>query len=151
MLSSTVNHAFLLVVGGAALAQAHFVLQVPPSLGHESASEPKGPCGGFEISTRTPVTDFPVGGSPVGFLNTHNTAIFEFKAALLKDLSTWRYLTLALNLTGLGSFCEPSIPGVKEWAGQDAVLQVVQLDDHHGNLYQVSEVALESTGWASEL
>ena len=126
----------VLLAGLSAYARAHFVLEIPTSLGFDDEAETEAPCGGFNPRLRTNVTDWPIKGSAIGVLTTHDEATWEYKAALLSNLNHWVPLTRVLSQTGVGEFCEPIIPGKKSWVGQRAVLQVIQHGDD-GDLYQV--------------
>jgi len=67
----------------------------------------------------------------------HPVVTWEYKAALLWSLGDWKSLTPVLNQTaGVGYFCEPEMPGLREWVGLPAVLQVIQ-HGPDGDLYQV--------------
>ncbi|KAH8655022.1 hypothetical protein BGZ60DRAFT_337784, partial [Tricladium varicosporioides] len=122
-----------------AITAAHFVLQSPTSLGFDDEAEGTSPCGGFAATGRTNVTNWPTGGSAVNLLTTHSTATWEFRAARLNDLKIWVPLTRNLTQKGVGTLCEPQIPGKKEWEGQDGVLQVVQ-HGHDGDLFQCAAI-----------
>ncbi|KAH8879300.1 hypothetical protein GQ53DRAFT_756110 [Thozetella sp. PMI_491] len=52
-------------------AWAHFVLQIPTSLGFDDDAEADSPCGGFNATDRTNVTNFPIKGGAVGVLTTN--------------------------------------------------------------------------------
>jgi hypothetical protein len=119
------------------LSSGHFVLQSPTSLGFDDENESVAPCGSFNPTDRsTGVTDWPVGGSAVNVLTTHTSTTWEFNAALVSDPGVWVPLTPSLKQTGVGTFCEPGIPGVAAWVGRDAVLQVLARGPD-GVLYQV--------------
>ncbi len=126
----------VVVAGLAAVARAHFVLEVPTSVGWDDDLQDQGPCGGFNATDRTNVTDFAVSGSPVALITTHDESSFEYRAAKLSNITHWVSLTQMLMQKGEGDFCEPLIPGIKEWVGQDAVLQLIQRSVM-GTLYQV--------------
>jgi hypothetical protein len=117
---------------------AHFVLQSPVSLGFNDGLETTGPCDGFDISSRTNVNKYPVGGYPIHVLTTHNSVVFKYSAALLNDTGTWVEIIPPVKQTGVGDFCLPSVPGYAPWIGLDAVLQIVQFAPD-GILYQVSD------------
>lgn len=124
-----------------AVVASHFVLQVPLSLGFNDTNEIISPCDSFDPLDRSGgVTDWPVAGSSIVVLTTHLDVVWEFKAALLSDVAAgapiWRPITLQLSQQGVGTFCEPQIPGPLEWVGLDAVLQIVQ-HAPDGLLYQV--------------
>jgi hypothetical protein len=127
----------LLSLSLCAVAKSHFVLQVPTSLGFDDDMESMAPCGGFNATTRTNVTDFPINGGDIGVLTTHPSVIWEYRAALVRNLTNWVSLTPKLNqTTGVGYLCEPEVPGVRKWIGEPAVLQLIQ-HGTDGDLYQV--------------
>ncbi len=107
---------------------------------------PRGPCGGFNATDRTNVTEVSVAGAPVALITTHDESTFVFNAAKLSDLSHWVPLTMELHQTGEGDFCEPLVPGLKGWVGQDAVLQIVQ-NSTMGVLYQVRTLLCYARSW----
>lgn len=119
------------------VADAHFVLQIPTSLGFDDDMEGIAPCGGFNITARTNVTSWPIAGGNVGILTVHPSVTWEFKAALSKNLTAWTSLSPILNQIGVGQFCEPQIPAPQSFAGLDGVLQVTQ-HGPEGDLYQVN-------------
>lgn len=47
------------------------------------------------------------------------------------------YEAPVLSQQGVGSFCEPQLPGRADWIGQDVVFQVIQ-HAPDGQLYQVT-------------
>lgn len=121
----------------ASLGAAHFVLQVPTSLGFDDANEGTAPCGNFDIAARTSVTEWPVSGYPVQVISTHPGATWQIRAALTNDTSTFRNLVPDMVQQGLGTFCLPAVPGIADWVGKDAVMQMIQTAVD-GKLYQVS-------------
>ncbi len=135
---------FILALVG--LARAHFVLEIPTSLGWDDDLQPQGPCGGFNATDRTTVTDVSVAGAPVALITTHDESTFVFNAAKLSDLSHWVPLPMELHQTGEGDFCEPLFPGLKGWVGQYAVLQIVQ-NSTLGVLYQASTLLCYARAW----
>ncbi|KAF2471659.1 uncharacterized protein BDR25DRAFT_222362 [Lindgomyces ingoldianus] len=132
------------------LGHSHFVLQKPTSLGFDDDAESTGPCGGFTATDRSKgVTDWPIAGSSIEILTTHTTATWNFKAALVSNTSNWVPLTPPLIQTaGVGTLCEPQIPGLKGWVGKPAVLQVSQ-SGHDGNLYQCAAIQFVTGGLAT--
>ncbi|KAH7327213.1 hypothetical protein BKA65DRAFT_369781, partial [Rhexocercosporidium sp. MPI-PUGE-AT-0058] len=135
-----------------AVVTSHFILQVPLSLGFDDVKEIISPCDGFNPLDRSGgVTDWPVAGSSVMVLSTHLNVMWEFNAALLSDIAagtpTWRPITLQLAQQGVGSFCEPQIPGPREWVGLDAVLQIIQ-HAPDGALYQCAAIRFQDLPFA---
>ncbi|KAH8655023.1 hypothetical protein BGZ60DRAFT_339493, partial [Tricladium varicosporioides] len=139
----------LAVLALAASTSAHFVLQIPTSLGFDDTIESTGPCGGFTATDRsTGVTSWPVGGSSISVLTTHTTATFSIKAALLSNPTNFVPLVNDISQKGVGTVCFPSIPGNSAWAGQDAVLQIIQ-NGADGILYQCAAIKFAAGGPAS--
>ncbi|KAF2475595.1 uncharacterized protein BDR25DRAFT_340289 [Lindgomyces ingoldianus] len=120
-------------------ADAHFVLQLPPSLGFNDVKEGEGPCGSFSINNRDKVTEWPVGGYPISLLTTHTKAKLTYWTALANSTDKLVDLIPQMNQMGVGDFCLPTVPGKKEWVGQDAVVQIVQ-EAADGSLYQCAAV-----------
>lgn len=131
----------LLLSALAAVAWGHFVLQVPTSLGFDDSKEGMAPCGGFDITNRNTVTNWPILGAPIQIISTHPQADWEIRAALLNDTGNFVYMVPPLSQQGLGTFCLPAVPGVADWEGKDAVLQMIQ-HAVDGALYQVGRQAL---------
>ena len=131
------RRAILLVAGTATLALGHFVLQVPTSLGFNDELEGTGPCGGLDIASRSNVTNWPLAGGPIQLITTHPDARWEIKAALASDTNTFKSLIPTITQRGIGTFCLPAVPGVAEWTGKDAVIQLTQRAAD-GALYQAS-------------
>ncbi|KAH8650809.1 hypothetical protein BGZ60DRAFT_350022, partial [Tricladium varicosporioides] len=133
----------------AASSSAHFVLQIPTSLGFDDALETTGPCGSFTPTDRsTGVTSWPVEGSSIGVLTTHTQVTWNFKAALLSDPTNFVSLVHDVSQKGVGSVCFPSIPGNPSWVGQDAILQVIQ-NGVDGTLFQCAAIKFAAGGPAS--
>jgi hypothetical protein len=121
----------------AGVSNAHFVLQIPTSIGYTSALEGTAPCGSYSPTDRSKgVTNWPLGGSAVKVLTTHSHSTWDFKIALLSNTASWIPVTRVLDQSGVGYLCEPQIPGLAAWVNQDAVLQVIQ-HATDGDLYQV--------------
>ncbi|KAF3083655.1 hypothetical protein TWF569_008819 [Orbilia oligospora] len=128
-------------------AFAHFFLKIPAYIGYDDTLQATAPCGGFSATARPVVTNFTVNGFPVGITSTHNGVTYEFRAALLSAPTTWVSLTPTCQVTsgGYPYFCEPQIPGVAAWAGQDAILQVIQ-HASDGTLYQCAAIKFVTGG-----
>ncbi|KAK4987446.1 hypothetical protein LTR66_007591 [Elasticomyces elasticus] len=121
------------------VTSAHFVLQLPKSLGYNDVLEAQPLCGSFDVASRNTVTDWPIGGSAVSVLSTHPKATWQIRAALANDTGTWTDLIPSIAGAGLGDFCLPAVPGHAEWVGLDAVLQVTQ-SAADGTLYQCAAI-----------
>ncbi|KAK6335117.1 hypothetical protein TWF718_010555 [Orbilia javanica] len=130
------------------LTNAHFVLQVPTSLGFSDINESQAPCGGFDITSRNKVTDWPIGGYPIGVVSTHPNAHWKIRAALLENTEEFVDLIPNILQDGLGNFCLTSVPGIASWVGKDAVLQVVQ-KAVDGELYQCAAIKFVEGATAS--
>ncbi|KAF2475594.1 uncharacterized protein BDR25DRAFT_254629 [Lindgomyces ingoldianus] len=137
------------LAGFAAIARAHFVLQVPTSLGFDDGKESESPCGSFSATDRsTGVTDFPIAGAPIQMLTTHTSVTWDFKAALLSSPTSFSAVLPVVQQTGVGTFCLPQVPGNAAWVGQDAILQVIQ-HSPDGTLYQCAAIKFVSGSAAS--
>ncbi|KAF3942010.1 hypothetical protein ABW19_dt0206763 [Dactylella cylindrospora] len=120
-------------------AAAHFVLQIPTSLGFSDINEVQAPCGGFDIKSRNTVTEWPLGGHPIGVVSTHPNAHWQIRAALLENTDEFVDLIPDIRQDGMGNFCLRSVPGYADWVGKDAVLQVIQTAVD-GQLYQCAAI-----------
>ncbi|KAK6511728.1 hypothetical protein TWF481_000634 [Arthrobotrys musiformis] len=147
-LSKSIRSVCLAVAAALPLANAHFVLQIPTSLGFSDINEVQAPCGGFDIASRNKVTNWPIGGYPIGVVSTHPNAHWQIRAALLEN--TEEFVDLIPNIVqdGLGNFCLTRVPGIADWVGKDAVLQVVQRAVD-GELYQCAAIKFVEGATAS--
>lgn len=131
----------LLLVALAALSSAHFVLELPTSVGFEDVKAGTPPCGGFDITTRSTVTEWPIAGAPLKVISTHPRSEFTIQAALLPnttgDSPDFVKLVPIVRQGGLGALCLTAVPGLAAWEGKDAVLQVIQAATD-GQNFQVS-------------
>ncbi|KAJ9134361.1 hypothetical protein NKR23_g10202 [Pleurostoma richardsiae] len=134
---------FLAILLASALGAAHFVLEVPPSIGFNDAIEATAPCDGFDITSRKIVTDFPVAGSPIQILSTHPKAEWEVRAALLNNTSNFTYMVPRISQQGIGIFCLPSVPGIADWEGLEVIMQMIQ-HAVDGALYQCAALKFVS-------
>ena len=123
-------------LGLAAVAHAHFVLQIPTNVGFDDSVEDQAPCGSFDATNRSTVTDWPEAGSSIAVLTTHIQQTWHISASLLTDPNNFVPLIPDFSQAGVGTFCLPSVPGNPAWVGKDAILQVVQ-HGADGTLYQV--------------
>lgn len=136
----------LLGVICAATVNAHFVLQIPTSLGFNDDSESTAPCGSFDPADRSKgVTDWKVGGDSIGVLTTHTSVTWEFNAALVSDINTWVPLVQSFTQTGVGTVCFSGVPGFSAWVGKPAVLQVLA-HSPDGILYQCAAIQFVAGG-----
>jgi hypothetical protein len=117
---------------------AHFLLNYPPTIGFNDASEATPPCGSFTVNFSTDnVTDFHVGGDSIAVTSIHPQATWLFRATLDQTATgNWTDLLPAIVQTGLGPYCEPDVTVPTSYAGSKGVIQVVQ-DAPDGILYQV--------------
>ncbi|KAF1996688.1 hypothetical protein P154DRAFT_472219 [Amniculicola lignicola CBS 123094] len=134
-----------IVVGLAAVARAHFFLQDPPYIGFADDTMTVSPCGGFDSTSREGASDFSVGGAAISVITTHSDVTWEYHAALVSNPSKWVTIYPTIHQRGVGDFCLTSVPGVAAWAGQDAVIQVIQ-HAHDGDLHQCAAVRFVSGG-----
>lgn len=131
-------HHGLVLLGLALTANAHFVLQIPTSLGYNDELETTGPCDTFDPTDQSQgVTEWSVQGDSIGLLSTHPSVTWEINVALLSDTSNWRPLVQSFGQKGVGEVCFTNVPGFEAWVGKDAVLQLIQ-HAPDGKLYQVS-------------
>ncbi|RYP56366.1 hypothetical protein DL771_011922 [Monosporascus sp. 5C6A] len=111
-------------------ADAHFTITAPKPIGTNLKRQREAPCGGFKMGDRSRgVTEWPVGGIDVAWDSANATAGWQVNAVLANDTSST--LTSTTNLRTLythakGPFCLPSVAGLPEWVGLDAVLQIQQ-------------------------
>ncbi|KAK6353936.1 hypothetical protein TWF730_008356 [Orbilia blumenaviensis] len=129
-------------------ASAHFFLRYPAYIGYNDLTQGTGPCGGFTATDRSAgVTELTVNGFPIGVTSTHLGVYYEFRAALVSAPTTWVSLTQMSHLTagGFPYYCQPQIPGIAAWVGQDAILQVIQ-HASDGTLYQCAAIKFVSGG-----
>jgi len=121
-------------------SSAHFLLNYPPTIGFDDSLEGTAPCGSFTIDfSKDNVTNFYVGGSEVAVTSIHPQANWLFRATLGTSQNTtdWTQLMPIVQQTGLGDYCEPSVPAPASWAGKQGIISIVQ-DAPDGILYQVS-------------
>jgi hypothetical protein len=126
----------------APLAQAHFNLQTPPTIGFDDDNEGNGPCGGFtpSFADASKVASFHVGGEPVGMKLFHNQANWLFRATLDTTASgNWTQLFPIVQQSGLGLFCETAITAPASFVGKQGVLSVVA-NAPDGFLFQCATV-----------
>jgi hypothetical protein len=110
--------ALVVFAGLLSVANGHFVLQLPTSLGFDDEREGEFPCGGFSPHSRTNVTLWPVKGFAVSVLTTHSEATWEYKAALLSDLYHWVRVTKVLSQTGVAT--SASLSSLPSRRGQES-------------------------------
>lgn len=123
----------------ASVANAHYQLTTPPTIGFSDDKEPIGPCGGFtpDFSKKDAITDFHVGGQPVGMNLFHSQTNWLFRATLDETASgNWTQLFPIIQQSGIGKFCEKAVPAPESWVGKQGVLSVVA-NAPDGLLYQV--------------
>ncbi|KAJ9134358.1 hypothetical protein NKR23_g10201 [Pleurostoma richardsiae] len=136
----------LAAFGWAAIAGAHFVLQIPTSLGFDDDHESTGPCDTFDPTDRSNVvTDWAINGGNIGLLTTHPNVTWEINAALATDTTNWVPVVEPFAQTGFGQVCFAEIPGFSAWAGQPVVLQLKQ-HAPDGVLYQCAAINFVAGG-----
>lgn len=126
------------------VANAHFNLIAPPTIGFDDDKEGVGPCGSFtpDFKNESALVDFHVGGEPVAVKLGHSQANWLFRATLDETASgNWTQLFPIVQQSGLGLFCEPAIPAPESWVGKQGVVSVVA-NAVDGLLYQVGDTAL---------
>jgi hypothetical protein len=135
----------LAIVG---VANAHFIVKYPPYIGFDEEYQVVGPCGKYDPSDKTAkVTEWPIAGSYVSIETSHSSAKYELKAAKLSNVTNWVSLGAPLVQTSSGDYCSKSVPGLADWKGEDAVLQVTLKDEDgsEGDLYQVRTAFFTTT------
>lgn len=143
----------LLSINLVALSSAHFQLRTPVAIGEAHPAdqvEGTGPCGGFDITNRDVVTNWPAKGYPVFMITTHPKVVLEFRAALVNDTNSWVNLIPPINQYGVYQFCEPSVPGFAPWVGLPVVVQIAQFAPDGIN-YQVSKNLIGTRGPSTPL
>ncbi|KAK6511727.1 hypothetical protein TWF481_000633 [Arthrobotrys musiformis] len=145
------NLKSLFLLGLASFTSAHFILEVPTSIGFDDDNLGLAPCGGIDQNNRTGAeqTNWPKKGGPIGLVTTHAHAVWEFRAAVVPFTNRW--VNLVPNITqtaGLGSVCFSNIPGPKNplWYGRQGIIQVIQHGGHGGSLYQCAFVKFKAFG-----
>lgn len=123
----------------AGLASGHWVLQSPPSLGFNDATEGQAPCGGSDPTSRDKVTEWPSGGVPVSILSTHPTASWNFRAFPVGNVDQAVDMQPNVSQTGLGNLCFSAVPAPSSMVGMDAVVQIIQTAPD-GALFQASHI-----------
>ncbi|EPE05417.1 gpi anchored cell wall protein [Ophiostoma piceae UAMH 11346] len=131
------------LLAAASLANAHFVLSYPPTIGFNDDKEDIGPCGGFTPDFATDnLTDFFVGGDNIATNLLHAQGTWLYRATLDETAgasANWTKLFPEVLQSGLGKFCQPSVTAPAAWAGKKGVLSVV-VDAPDGLLYQCASV-----------
>ncbi|PHH66176.1 hypothetical protein CDD81_239 [Ophiocordyceps australis] len=118
------------------LALAHFEMTQPKSIGFSDDDEDKAPCGGFTPDFSKNVVDYPVGGAALAMRSTHQQSNWLFRGTLdEKAEKGWKQMFPIVMQTGLGDFCEPSVPAPAQWAGKKGVVSIVS-SATDGLLYQ---------------
>ncbi|CAK7267279.1 hypothetical protein SEPCBS119000_002461 [Sporothrix epigloea] len=134
--------AAVLLAASAAVVNAHFTLDYPPTIGFSDDDEGTGPCGSFTPDfSKDNVTDFHVGGDNIAIHLLHPQGTWFYRATLDETAASnnWTQLFPEIQQTGLGKFCEPLIPAPESWVGQKGVIGVV-VDGPDGLLYQCAAV-----------
>ncbi|CAK7268957.1 hypothetical protein SEPCBS57363_003357 [Sporothrix epigloea] len=134
--------AAVLLAASAAVVNAHFTLDYPPTIGFSDDDEGTGPCGSFTPDfSKDNVTDFHVGGDNIAIHFFHPEGVWFYRATLDQTAASnnWTQLFPETMQTGLGKFCEPLIPAPESWVGQKGVIGVV-VDGPDGLLYQCAAV-----------
>jgi hypothetical protein len=134
--TTTITITTLLLSLLATQTSAHFYLTHPQGLGTNANNEEISPCGGF-MPTFTDTTDYYVGGDAINVVTSHPQVNMLFRATLdTTAQGNWSVLYPVIATYGLGSFCIPTVPAPKEFAGKNGVVQVIQ-NGEDGLLFQV--------------
>lgn len=124
----------------ATLVNGYFNLTFPPLHTFVEDKQTRPPCGLLNNSMpdRAEILWF-IAGSPLGWETSHHTAKYSIQAALAKDMDNWRCLVPVITQSnGPAHFCLPCVPGIAEWAGENAIVQIVQTTEDK-TLYEVCE------------
>src|SRR3954462_6568331 len=91
------------------LANGHFLLKYPTSLGFDEDKSPDGPCGGFDVTFNN-ATDFYVDKDAIAVQSTHPSPNWLFRVTLDSTASgNWSELLPVVSQSGLGNFCEAGV------------------------------------------
>lgn len=108
-----------LLLAFASLGVAHFVLEVPTSIGYEDIKEASPPCGGFDITSRAAVTEWPLAGAPLKIISTHPQSRYTIQATLFSDAAgasgnnlNFTKMVPHVMQSGRGGLCLPAVPGI---------------------------------------
>jgi hypothetical protein len=124
-MAPTVSATTLLLL--IAVAQAHFLLNYPKSIGFSDDAQRDGPCGGFTPDfSKNNFTDFHIGGDNIATRTTHPQGNWLYRFTLDPTASgNWTQAFPIVQQSGLGSFCEPLVTIPSQLAGEKGVLGVV--------------------------
>lgn len=121
----------------ATTALAHFVLEIPTSIGFDDEKLDQGPCGSFDATDRSKgIAKWSVGGGNIGVISTHGRVTWEINVALVSEPTRWLPLLQEFAQSGVGNVCIQRVPGFSAWIGRPVVLQIIQ-HAHDGSLHQV--------------
>lgn len=123
----------------AAVANAHFLLNHPATIGFDDDLEGAAPCGSFTPDfSKDNITDWHVSGDFISATLAHPQSNWLFRGTLDQTgQSNWTELFPIVQQSGLGDFCEPSVAVPSDWSGNKGLIGVVA-DGPDGILYQVS-------------
>ena len=122
----------------AASTTAHFTLDYPKTLGFDEDKEPSGPCGGFDVKSDSPSTDFHVGGDNVATNLLHPQGTWLYRATLdTTGQSNWTAIHGEVMQSGLGKFCQPALTVNSSWVGKKGLISAV-VNAPDGLLFQAS-------------
>jgi hypothetical protein len=131
--------SIILGLASVGLATAHFGLNYPQAFSANEDNQNTAPCGGATIALDSNSPEIPVDQFPLSIYTSHPTGSFSlFATNSTSEPYEWTELTPAVvNTTGAGDFCLTHLSIPSEWAGQEAILQVIDTGVH-GSLYSVS-------------
>ena len=112
------------------VAESHFLLNYPPSIGFSNDNESTAPCGGHNLvfnNVTAPSVNVRVNGFTIELLSTNPQAKWLMRATLSRSTPfNWTDLLPVTSETGNGDFCVPDLALPLEFAGEAGVIQVVQ-------------------------
>jgi hypothetical protein len=127
----------LFALASAALTNAHFVLNWPPTAGFDDDAEPTSPCGGASVVVNSTSPQVQVDRFAVQIFSSHPAGSWQFLASTNTE-EPYNFTSFAsVNTTGIGNFCLQDFAVPDEYAGKMGVIQVID-DSPDGILYQVS-------------
>ncbi|KAK5722236.1 hypothetical protein LTR17_014339 [Elasticomyces elasticus] len=130
----------LLIVIGATLTSAHFILEYPPTAGFIDDTQPDSPCGGATVTVNSTSPQIQIDQFAISIMSTHPEAQWQFRATTNTEPPyNFTDIVPVVNSTGIGSFCLPFMSAPADFAGKPAIIQVID-NSIDGQLYQCAPV-----------
>ena len=112
------------------VAESHFLLNYPPSIGFSSDNETIAPCGGYDLifnNITAPSVSVTVDAFTIEVLSTDAQAKWLMRATMSRSAPfDWTNLLPVMSETGTGDFCVPDLALPPGFAREAGVIQVVQ-------------------------